>query len=775
MNVNIQLDLNSELEKLRLELGVERSMITKIEICSTATFGNIATPIDDLKKFNYFFGSNGTGKTTISKVIADSSQFPECNLVWENGLTMETRVYNRDFIMRNFEQKIPGVFTLGEQEVDIKEKISTAKDDIDKLVGEIKTLTNTLQGDDGNGGKNNELSQLETTYAERFWSAKQKHEGKLAGGLRGYMGSKKGFKDKVLDEFTSNKADLLPIEELETRAATVYSDTLAQVQSIQTIEPAKLLFLEKAPILRKRVFGKEDVDIASIIKRLGNSDWVRQGLSYFEVNDGVCPFCQQKTDEDFAKSLNEYFDETFEQDTNAIITLVTDYTAESERIQQQVQEIINLNSEFVDGEKLKNNKKLLDSKIAVNFQRLGQKKKEPSQIIELASLHNILDEIVMLINAANSKIDAHNAIVQNLASERDILTAQIWRLIIEELKDDISDYITQKRNLSAAIKNLRDQLQAKNENKCTLESTLHELEKRNVSIQPTLDGINNLLASFGFTSFRLERGSDDRTYKLVRANGSDAQSTLSEGERNFVTFLYFYYLLKGSHAESGMTSEKVVVFDDPVSSLDSDVLFVVSSLIRELYEELRQSKGTIKQLFILTHNVYFHKEVTYNPKRNKAKLLQDESFWLIKKRGDVSFVERQTSNPIKTSYELLWEEVRAKPEQRNNATIQNTLRRILENYFKLLGGIPLDKLYTHFEGDDRIKCKDLCSWVNDGSHSGGIFSDEYYSMPDNTSVETYLQVFKEIFKQCDQIAHYNMMMGIDLEAEHQEETNNGQA
>jgi DNA repair exonuclease SbcCD ATPase subunit len=206
-------------------------MITKIEICNTATFGTMTTSINDLKKLNFFFGANGTGKTTISKVIADPSLFPECNLTWEEGIAKETLVYNLDFVMRNFDQKIPGVFTLGEQEVDASEKIANAKTDLDKLNGEIKALINTLQGDNGNGGKKDELSQLETTYAERFWSAKQRHEKKLAGGLRGYMGSKKDFKDKVLNESISNKAELRPLEELETKAATVFSDTLMYIST----------------------------------------------------------------------------------------------------------------------------------------------------------------------------------------------------------------------------------------------------------------------------------------------------------------------------------------------------------------------------------------------------------------------------------------------------------------------------------------------------------------------------------------------------------------
>ncbi|WP_396159047.1 AAA family ATPase [Flavobacterium sp.] len=40
------------------------------------------------------------------------------------------------------------------------------------------------------------------------------------------------------------------------------------------------------------------------------------------------------------------------------------------------------------------------------------------------------------------------------------------------------------------------------------------------------------------------------------------------------------------------------------------------------------------------------------------------------------------NNPIQSSYELLWREIK---EWENNSgiTIQNTLRRILENYFSI--------------------------------------------------------------------------------------------
>ena len=74
-----------------------KGFIEKVTV-DAATFHE--EPID-LTYINFFFGKNGSGKSTIAKAMKD----PE-TLTWQNGVNSDNYtvlVYNQDFIDSNFE------------------------------------------------------------------------------------------------------------------------------------------------------------------------------------------------------------------------------------------------------------------------------------------------------------------------------------------------------------------------------------------------------------------------------------------------------------------------------------------------------------------------------------------------------------------------------------------------------------------------------------------------------------------------------------------------
>lgn len=84
---------------------------------------------------------------------------------------------------------------------------------------------------------------------------------------------------------------------------------------------------------------------------------------------------------------------------------------------------------------------------------------------------------------------------------------------------------------------------------------------------------------------------DDSAFVITR-EGRPAVG-LSEGEQTAIALLYFLRSL--DHDDGARRQERIVVLDDPVSSLDGNSLLAAS-------EYIRQRTQGIRQLFVLTHN-----------------------------------------------------------------------------------------------------------------------------------------------------------------------------
>ncbi|QDM19176.1 AAA family ATPase [Tardiphaga sp. vice278] len=728
-------------------------VLAEIRIAGLATYPAVGEKLDGLKQINFIFGANGAGKTTISRVIANPASFAACALTWERGQSIDSFFYNRDFVEQNYRPQWKGIFTLGKAEADTLGRIEAAKRKVGDLEDDIAKLEATLGPADASSGKRGELKRLRSNFETECWKIKLRHDAQFKEAFSGLRNSQARFCDKVLSELVGNKAALVALEELTRRAATLFEQGLERHDSVPAVELGDLLDLEASPILAKKVVGRDDVDVAALIKRVGNSDWVRQGLLYLGAGP-QCPFCQQQVEADLANKLNAYFDETFIADMGAITKTIRAFEGQSNDALKRFEDIHAIDSRYINNAKLRADFDRFSARIGINRRLLEVKQKEPSAPVTLEPLAEFAELLTTQIDAANEAIAKHNALVDNIASERNTLIGQVWKCLLDENAAVIGKYTDQCTSLEKAEKGLNAGIVSKHAQLTAASAELRELEKSVTSVHPTVTAINQILASFGFGGFKLRTAGDrDHLYEIVRSDGNDAGLTLSEGERSFVSFLYFYHLLRGSTSQSGVTNDRIVVFDDPVSSLDSDVLFVVGSLIKKVLKEACEGSGQVKQAFVLTHNIYFHKEVSFDSKRVADQCRAHETFWTVRKVGGVSVLTRHPNNPIKTSYELLWQEIRN--PARSNLTIQNTMRRIIENYFKILGNIDTEEIIEKFEGQDQQVCSSLLSWVNDGSHNA---HDDLFVSIDDSMAERYLEVFRRVFKQSNHEAHYLMMM-----------------
>ncbi len=309
-------------------------MINEVYLANEGAYDAEGTRLHGLKALNFIFGPNGSGKTTISRVIDGVETYPDCTVTWIAGNPLETRVYNRDFVKKHFdaESNIKGIYTFGEN-VEVAERIKSLKADADKISGKLAGLKRTLSGEDGTGGKQKERDDLNSQLVEDVWTAKRNLDD-LSDAFSGLNNNKKNFCVRYLVEAENNKAELRDIGALREDAATVFSSSLTEAAVLPEPDSSALVTLETNAILTRKIIGKEDVDIADLIEKLGNSDWVQQGREYFDKLDDQCPFCQQKTDAAFRQSLEDYFDESYVAGLAAIDRLLAEAGSEKSRLLQ---------------------------------------------------------------------------------------------------------------------------------------------------------------------------------------------------------------------------------------------------------------------------------------------------------------------------------------------------------------------------------------------------------------------------------------------------------
>lgn len=716
-------------------------MINRIAIKNKATFNSEGIEINDLNTINVIYGANGSGKSTISRIVANIDEYPDCSIEWKDGMPLDVLIYNKDFCDKNYSEYLPGIFTLGEASNESLSKIEERHRLLQNIVEEGSKLRNKLKE------KKKELKIIKDSFRESVWSDLfKRHESRFSRSAIG-AGSKDIFVKKVLDASKDKIDDGVSLETLTDKAKILFGTQSVRQTPIAKINASELFSVEANELWAKIIVGKQDIDLAGLINSLGNSDWISQGLVYLDRSGDVCSFCQQHTiTDEFKEKICSFFDVNYRNDLHQISLLQKMYNQITSVLIQQLDSIIreqkSIDRSFMDVSTIEAAVSDFKFFLTENQNLMLLKSKEPSRAVTLKSTKAHVERIEFIIADCNLKISRHNLLIDNLSVERALLVKQIYNFFSAAYSSAIETYNKEISDLEKAINGLNKKIEIALNRHKDVKNEINELEKNITSITPTINEINRLLRGFGFTNFMIREVPHEKNqYQIVRENGKIATSTLSEGEKTFITFLYYMQLVKGSHEPNGVSRNRVLIIDDPVSSLDSNLLFVVSTLLRDIFATMHDGLNSVKQIILLTHNVYFHKEISFQDKGCKWK--DYVSHWILRKRNNVSSIQPYyKKNPVRSSYELLWSELR-NDSLGSCMVSQNIMRRIVENYFQIFGGISPNDILKKFDNfEDRKICRSLLSWVNNGSHS---MSDDLFVEIADSQLERYKEVFKKYF------------------------------
>lgn len=755
------------------------SEITQI-LLNDATYEDCGVSIQPTL-VNFFFGNNGTGKSTIAKTIQAGA-----NVVWRTGKSSadySVHVYDQDFINANLQSyhNLPGVFTVNEINIEIQNQVDA------KLTERDTASAAHGSASEEKRKKESAKSQLFSIFQDECWdktkSLRECFEATQVGKKR-----KQQFAEAILAVKNPKNHDLHKLKRLYGAA---YSADAKRYPEFNTIANASILDdLSGNQILQKPIVSTADTHFADFIKALNATAWVRQGHEqYHEESDGKCPYCQQQLPDTFEDDVKACFDAQYQDDIAALRDFYDTYKQEANDLYTPLQKVPQDLYYGIDVKPYNDKLAALKGTISSNLQKMTEKIAAPSLVTVLEETTTVLQELSDIIEGFNSLISENNAVIASKPKKQAECKTDVWELMAFTVKEEISRYRSSRVTLERELTDLGKQISTHQSAMLRLTEEVSDLNRKIVNTQATIDSMNALLRDSGFQGFSLrEKVDTPNVYEVVRPDGSIAEN-LSEGERNFIAFLYFYHLVRGSETADKGHHDKIVVIDDPVSSMDSSSLFIVSTLVREMIEVCennaeegdRTAKGDfIKQIFILTHNAFFHREITYNQVKHYlyvnlyliSKMDNRSSIRLCEKQDPEAPTENMNFNPVQNSYAALWEEYNSVSSA---IPLMNVIRRILEYYFlQLCGydGVTLRQCILK-DNKDRFIAMDengqedytqyqmasaMLSYIS--ANSIGITDGMNY-VDDCIDVDQCRETFRMIFALMNQEQHYNMMMGVN--------------
>lgn len=686
-------------------------MLTEIKLNGFASFKH-ETCLQTDKPINFVYGLNGTGKSSLTRYLAhrDEPKYAQCSITPAiDPDKEEILVYNQDYISETFVDKDRqnGVFTLSKQNKKAYDAIQKATQKLAELDVQDKAIEEAQKKSDAT------LATAESQANDKLWELKTKYSGGdrvLDYCLEGYKGSKVSLFTKVKETEIKPDEALRPIETLKQDLIQL---TAVEGQSYPLLQEAPNLPIKEEDIslLKKVIVGNQESTISDVMDEFANATWVRTGIQYIDKDGHRCPFCHQETiTEDFLNELKNYFNESYEHDIQALQLLEQTLNDTLARVVpdtgfEDIPIIAPLREKYLLA--------FQDFKAAItaSLATVRLKIERPNIEQELSCCQAEVDAVNTIITEANKQIAEFNARVAKLPEVKESIKEEFWKFQRREYDTTLSTY-------EAAAKAHKKDTTDNNKKKEDVDkqrkqqhSIIAANQKEVINIDEAITHINNNLQGIGITDFHIVKCEGESAYRISRAEEGEERvfNTLSEGEKMLISFLYFIETCTGRKSADEPEKKKIIVIDDPISSLSHIHIFNVGRLILNSFIV----DQPFEQVFILTHSLYFFYEVVdanHNRRKQKQKLFR------ITKRADGSEIEEMHYHELHNDYETYWSIIND-PDQ-HPALIANCMRNVLDYYFGFVERLEYHSLFELPElSEPRFAAFDR--FMNRESHSIG--------------------------------------------------------
>ena len=638
----------------------------------------------ELSSKNFIYARNGSGKSTLSKGIYNQKQSE-----------FEVHVFN-GFDSLIGENENLDAFSLAVNASEKEEEIKELKEKITKTERDLSLVKKLLVEKNGENEEptlydecleksrvfNEQDRKIQNFYKDSARTISLNTDPVIVDNPRSY--NKKIFESEIKSACRLEETDI-----------NLYRKILQSVpKEIARISEKKINFENYIKAVNEIISSK--VVERVLIDRLDNQrkiNFAKEGLEIHK-EENICSFCGNELSDEVLMELERYFS------ADEVKELQNRIKVGKEKITNLLNEIavndkISTDDFFpdlkdeVEKESEKVNESLAEQKSYLEILLKTLEQKESNLFVESEKLELFVPNNVNYAEI-NRLIEIHNKNVLDIKNKqkeaRDAIRYHEIKLLLENFQYDVQ--IERLTVLKSEKEEKELVYSQKEDKKKELEQNLADYRSQVDKLKPkaekeAIERINKKLRLK--VSWELDHVDDDNLgyYRIKEGERYRSVKQLSTGEKNVIAFLYFIERLE--EVKEGSRKKKIIVFDDPMSSNDDKMQYLIIWELQRLYQGKDRDKFNEDRdiMVILTHNIHFYLNVqphgNFKDKNDRTKY-DKNNFYRIDHHEFIKILSEK--DDFKTNYEAMWVELKDLYECGHKLSMLNTIRRIIETFLK---------------------------------------------------------------------------------------------